>query len=76
MEHPAVYLDSRCIDNGEEDLKGLYVLALIETGVCYFWFGQNIEELCDSIPAKVSLSIEDSLSRSHHGAPTILAAKF
>ncbi|XP_056161255.1 uncharacterized protein LOC115667165 isoform X1 [Syzygium oleosum] len=75
MEHPAVYLDSKCIDNGKEDLKGLYVLALTETGVCYFWFGQNIEELRDSIPAKVSLSIEDCLLKNHHGAPTILAAK-
>ncbi|XP_039162290.1 uncharacterized protein LOC104436824 isoform X6 [Eucalyptus grandis] len=75
MEHPAVYLDSRCFDNGEEDLKGLYVLALTETGVCYFWFGQNIEELRNSIPAKVSLSIEDSVLKNHHGAPTILAAK-
>ncbi|KAF8041623.1 hypothetical protein BT93_A0276 [Corymbia citriodora subsp. variegata] len=74
MEHPAVYLDSRCIGNGE-DLKGLYVLALTETGVCYFWFGQNIEELRNSIPAKVSLSIGDSLSKNHHGAPTILAAQ-
>ncbi|XP_030441091.2 uncharacterized protein LOC115663209 isoform X4 [Syzygium oleosum] len=75
MEHPAVYLDSKYIGNGEEDLKGLYVLALTETGVCYFWFGQNTEELRDSIPAKVSLSIEDSLLKNHHGAPTILAAK-
>lgn len=73
MEHPAVYLDSKCIDN--EEVKGLYVLALTETGVCYFWFGQNIEELRNSTPAKVSLSIEDSLLKNHHGAPTILAAK-
>ncbi|XP_048126949.1 uncharacterized protein LOC115739290 isoform X2 [Rhodamnia argentea] len=73
MEHPAVYLDSKCIDNGE--VKGLYILALTETGVCYFWFGQNIEELRNSIPAKVYLFIENSSLKNHHGAPTILAAK-
>ena len=36
MEHPAVFLDSRCIDNGNIDKSGLYVLAISEIGVCYF----------------------------------------
>ena len=33
MEHPAVFLDSRCIDNGDIDKSGLYVLAISEISV-------------------------------------------
>ncbi|XP_059439762.1 uncharacterized protein LOC132172303 [Corylus avellana] len=76
MEHPAVFLDSRCIDSGEVDNSGLCVLAISEIGVCYLWFGQNIEELRNAKPAKVSLSSEDIPSISPKVAlPTIFAAK-
>ncbi|KAG6731707.1 hypothetical protein I3842_01G142800 [Carya illinoinensis] len=76
MEHPAVVLDSRCIDNGEASDAGLYVLAISEVGVCYLWFGQNIEELRNNKPTKVSLSFEDVPSINHKSAlPTIFAAK-
>lgn len=76
MEHPAVFLDSRCIDGGEVDDSGLCVLAISEIGVCYLWFGQNIEELRNTKPTKVSLSFEDIPSISHKVAlPTIFAAK-
>jgi U3 small nucleolar RNA-associated protein 5 len=76
MEHPAVFLDSRCIDSGEVDDSGLCVLAISEIGVCYLWFGQNIEELRNANPTKVSLSSEDIPSISHKVAsPTIFAAK-
>lgn len=73
MEHPAVVLDSRCIDNGESSDEGLYVLAISEVGVCYLWFGQNIEELRNNKPTKVSLSFEDVPSINHKGA--LFAAK-
>lgn len=75
MEHPAVFLDCRCIDSGEVD-AGLYVLAISEIGVCYLWFAQNIEELRNTKPTKVSLSSEDIPSINHKGAlPAIFAAK-
>ncbi|KAM2236933.1 hypothetical protein ACFX1S_012347 [Malus domestica] len=77
MEHPAVFLDSRCIDSGEVSDVGLYVLAISEVGICYFWFGQNIEELRNAKTTKISLSSEDILSTTYKGAlPTIFAAVF
>ena len=75
MEHPAVFLDCRCIDSGEVD-AGLYVLAISEIGVCYLWFAQNIEELRNTKPTKVLLSSEDIPSINHKGGlPAIFAAK-
>ena len=47
MEHPVVFLDSRCIDNGDADKSGLHVLATSEIGVCYFWYAKNMEDLYD-----------------------------
>ncbi|KAB1213921.1 WD repeat-containing protein 43 [Morella rubra] len=76
MEHPAVLLDSRCINGGEVDEAGLCVLAISEAGICYLWFGQNIEELCNNKPTRVSLSSEGIPSIHHQGAlPKIFAAK-
>ena len=76
MEHPAVFLDSRCIDSGEHDEAGICVSAISEVGVCYFWFGNSIEELRNTKPTKISLSLEDMPSRNYKGAlPTIYAAK-
>ncbi|KAL1334874.1 WD repeat-containing protein 43 isoform X2 [Arachis ipaensis] len=76
MDHPAVFLDSRCIDSGEHDENGICVLAISEVGVCYFWFGNSIEELRNAKPTKISLSSEDIFSRKYKGAlPTIYAAK-
>lgn len=75
MEHPAVFLDSWCIDNGQVDEAGLCVLAISETGVCYFWYGQSIDELCKTKPAKVSISDEDFSKSQKGSSPTIFAAK-
>ncbi|RVW99095.1 hypothetical protein CK203_018993 [Vitis vinifera] len=76
MEHPAVFLDSRCIDNGDTDKSGLYVLAISEIGVCYFWYAKNMEDLRNTKPTKVSVSLEDNFSKNHKGSlPTIFAAK-
>lgn len=75
MEHPAIFLESKCIHSEEDDNAGLCVLAISEVGVCYFWFGQNIEELRNTKPTKISISSEDISSRSHKAAlPTIFAA--
>ncbi|CAK7333277.1 unnamed protein product [Dovyalis caffra] len=75
MEHPAVFIDSRCLENEGVDDAGLYVLAISETGVCYTWCGKNIEELRNSKPTKILLSSEE-FPKNHKGAlPTILAAK-
>ncbi|XP_059647451.1 uncharacterized protein LOC132293828 [Cornus florida] len=76
MDHPAVFLDSRCINTGDVDEAGVYVLAISEMGICYFWYGKNIEELRNAKPTKVSLYIDNSVSRNQKGAvPTIFAAK-
>jgi len=76
MEHPAVFLDSRCIDSGEHDMTGICVLAISEIGICYLWFGNNIEELRNAKATKISLSLEDMPSRNYRGTlPAIYAAK-
>lgn len=76
MEHPAVFLDSRCIDKGEDDEAVLCVLAISEVGVCYLWFGNSIEELRNAKPTKISLSLEDMSTKNYKGAlPAIYAAK-
>ncbi|CAL5393384.1 unnamed protein product [Camellia sinensis] len=76
MDHPAVFLDCRHIDDGDVDASGFYVLAISEIGICYFWYGKNIEELRNTKPTKVSLSLDDQFSKSQKGAvTTIFAAK-
>ncbi|KAJ7955160.1 WD repeat-containing protein 43 [Quillaja saponaria] len=76
MEHPAVFLDSRCIYSGGADDAGIYVLAISEIGVCYFWSGKNIEELRSAKATKISLSLEGISSTNYKGAlPAIYAAK-
>ncbi|KAF8387768.1 hypothetical protein HHK36_026423 [Tetracentron sinense] len=76
MDHPAVFLDSKCIDNVGTDDVGLYILAISELGLCYFWYGRNIDELRNSKPTKISMSLEDHLSKNKRGGlPTIFAAK-
>lgn len=75
MEHPAVFLDSRCIDKGEHDEAGICVLAISEAGLCYLWFGNSIEELRNAKPTKISLSSEDMSTKNYKGAlPAIYAA--
>ncbi|KAL6955893.1 hypothetical protein U1Q18_029958 [Sarracenia purpurea var. burkii] len=76
MDHPAVFLDSRCVDAEDVDASGLSVLAISEMGICYFWYGKNIEELRSAKPTKISLSLDDQFSKSQKGAaPAIFAAK-
>ncbi|XP_050216560.1 uncharacterized protein LOC126667597 [Mercurialis annua] len=76
MEHPAVFLDSKCIQNEEVDDLGLCVLAISVTGVCYTWYGKSIEELQNAKPTKIALSSDDHFSRNRKGGiPMIFAAK-
>ncbi|KAE8731034.1 hypothetical protein F3Y22_tig00002841pilonHSYRG00210 [Hibiscus syriacus] len=70
MDHPAVFIDSICVN------EEIYVFAISETGVCYFWYGQDVETLCNAKPTKLSISLEDGISKPHKGVmPTIFAAK-
>ncbi|CAA0401962.1 unnamed protein product [Arabidopsis thaliana] len=72
LEHPPVFVDSW----GETNEKGLYVLAISEIGVCYFWYGSNVEELCNGTPTKVALATADSSLKPHKSSlPLIFAAK-
>uniref|UniRef100_A0A1J3CQ03 WD repeat-containing protein 43 n=1 Tax=Noccaea caerulescens TaxID=107243 RepID=A0A1J3CQ03_NOCCA len=72
LEHPPVFVDSW----GQADEKGLYVLAISEIGVCYYWYGSNVEELSNAKPTKVALATEDSSLKHHKGSlPLIFAAK-
>lgn len=76
MEHPSVYLDCRYMENSDADGAGFYVLAISEVGVCYFWYGKDIEELRKVKPARISLSVEDIYDKNHKGASAaIYAAK-
>ncbi|KAK3002482.1 hypothetical protein RJ639_020335 [Escallonia herrerae] len=76
MDHPAVFLDCKGIDTGDSDDGGLYVLAISETGVCFLWYGNNIEDLRHSKATKVSLSLSESLYKNiKGGVPTVFAAK-
>lgn len=76
MDHPAVFLDSKCIYTEDGDNAGLSVLAISEMGVCYFWCVKDIEELRSLKATKVLLSVEDRLSKTpKSGVPTIFAAK-
>ena len=75
MEHPAVVLDCKGSDTEASNGSGLYVLAISEAGLCYFWYGSSIEALKASKPTKISLSIDYPFSRSNKGL-AIFAAKF
>ncbi|XP_047330857.1 uncharacterized protein LOC124934378 [Impatiens glandulifera] len=72
MDHPAVFLDSCVVETEDTDSPAFYVLAISETGICYFWYGQNIEELSSSKPTKISLSV-DFIDKA--AIPAIFASK-
>ncbi|CAA6658869.1 unnamed protein product [Spirodela intermedia] len=66
MEHPSVFLTSKVIEADNKDEAGFCVLTLSEIGLCYFWHGKTPEDLKNSRPAKISLSIERSIPKNHH----------
>ncbi|KAK4425912.1 WD repeat-containing protein 43 [Sesamum alatum] len=76
MDHPAVFLDSRCTNSGDADDAGLSVLAISEIGICYFWHGKTIDELRNSKPTKISVPCDGGVLKKHKGAvPNVFAAK-
>ncbi|CAK9328960.1 unnamed protein product [Citrullus colocynthis] len=75
MEHPAIFVDSRRSNDGGDE-TALYILAITEIGVCYLWYGQNLEELQSAKPTKILISDNDISSKSNKRAiPAIYAAK-
>lgn len=75
MEHPAIFVDSRRSNVGGDE-TALYILAISEIGVCYLWYGQNLEELRSAKPTKIVISDNDISSKSNKRAiPAIYAAK-
>ncbi|KAL6644916.1 hypothetical protein ACP70R_016524 [Stipagrostis hirtigluma subsp. patula] len=68
MEHPAIFVDCKCSDEGE-----VHILAISEIGVCYFWCGNNVDDLRNKKPTKI-VSSESSLSKVQQ-ASSIFAAK-
>lgn len=71
MEHPAIFIDCRCVENGN-----IYVFAISESGVGYFWYAQNAEKLQHTKPTKVSFSSDDILSNGHRlASPVIFSVK-
>ncbi|GAB2223187.1 hypothetical protein Droror1_Dr00017325 [Drosera rotundifolia] len=59
MDHLDVYLDTKHMSGGEVENSNFCVLAISETGVCYFWYGKDIEELRSTTPTKISLLLDD-----------------
>lgn len=72
MEHPAIFVDCKCSDTNAKEGE-IYVLAISEVGICYFWSGKNMDDLRNKKPTKIALS-ESSLSRTNQDF-TIFAAK-
>ncbi|OVA12921.1 WD40 repeat [Macleaya cordata] len=76
MEHPAVFLDSKCKESEGTDDAGIYVLAISEVGLCYLWYGRNVQELRNTKPTTISLSTDAHLSKNQKRAlPMIIAAE-
>lgn len=76
MDHPAVFLDSKCFSSEDSENAGIYVLAISEIGVCYFWHEKTVDELRNSKPTKISVPCNDGLINKLKGAvPNVFAAK-
>ncbi|VAI06562.1 unnamed protein product [Triticum turgidum subsp. durum] len=72
MVHPAIFVDCMC--SGTNATEGeIDVLAISEVGICYFWSGNNMDDLRNKKPTRIALS-ESSLSRTNQDF-TIFAAK-
>ncbi|GAA0145365.1 hypothetical protein LIER_05577 [Lithospermum erythrorhizon] len=75
MDHPAIYLDCKLTNPKDTESSGLCVLAISEVGICYFFQGQNIEELRNSKPTKICVSFDDIPKKYKESLPIIFAAK-
>ncbi|EPS69803.1 hypothetical protein M569_04959, partial [Genlisea aurea] len=70
MEHPAVFLDSKCSEDGDSD--AVSVLAISEIGVGYFWHGDSIDALQNCKPSKIYVPLDDENLKKHRGVPPCL----
>ncbi|KAL3648650.1 hypothetical protein CASFOL_005053 [Castilleja foliolosa] len=76
MDHPAVFLDTWSGNSENSVTAGLSVLAISETGVCYFWHGKTIDELRNSKPTKIYVHCDDGFVQKSKGTiPNVFAAK-
>ncbi|XP_057537989.1 uncharacterized protein LOC130815515 [Amaranthus tricolor] len=75
MDHPSIYIDCKYLDCSDANEAGFYVLAISEVGVCYFWYGKDIEELQKAKPTKISLLVEESYDNLRGALPYIYAAR-
>ncbi|XP_059280748.1 uncharacterized protein LOC132034419 isoform X1 [Lycium ferocissimum] len=76
MDHPAVFLDCYHIKTVDENGASLGVLAISEIGVCYFWHGKSFEELHNSKPTKICVSLDEKILKKHKEAMrSIFSAK-
>ncbi|XP_073123334.1 uncharacterized protein [Henckelia pumila] len=74
MDHPAVFLDCKCFNSGDEDDIVLSVLAISEMGICYFWHANTMDELRNSKPTKICITCDEG--QKHKGAlASVFAAK-
>lgn len=67
MEYFFIFLDCRYMDNGEVDGFGFYVLVILEMGICYFWYGKDIEELRKVKSIKILLFVGDNYMKIYKG---------
>ncbi|KAK9153538.1 hypothetical protein Sjap_001018 [Stephania japonica] len=75
IEHPAVFLHSKCVNKTDKDCSILYILAISEIGSCYFWYAKDIQEL-QTNPTKISLFTKGDIPKYQKGTlPSIYAAE-
>lgn len=76
MDQPAIFLDSKFVNTGDEDNASLCVLAISEVGVCYIWHAKTIDELRNSKPTKIFVPSDDEVLQKYKGAiPNVFAGK-
>ncbi|GFZ21715.1 transducin family protein [Actinidia rufa] len=58
MDHLAVFLDSRCVDAGDVDVSGLYVVAISEMGICYFCVFSVVWPYVSQVGSRIQMFVE------------------
>lgn len=75
MEQPAVSVDIKGSCKDEHKCTGLFVLAVSEAGICYFWHEKSITKLSSVKATKISVNAQDALSKKN-SVPPIYSARF
>lgn len=75
MENPSVSLKCKGSESMDSKGTGLYVLAISEIGLCYFWHGKSIEEMRNRKATKISVSFMDVTLKNKVYMPTIYSGK-